>query len=59
MEQCNVAWPHTLRPTIRETTLLASHGLRAAEWKDQLSKGVQKLPDLRIEVQNGSFTELQ
>jgi hypothetical protein len=43
----------------RETSLKASHGLGAIEWKDQLSKGLQELPNLRIEVQNGTFTELQ
>jgi hypothetical protein len=48
-----------LRPDTRETTLNPSHGLGAVEWKDQLSKGIQILPDLRIEIQNGSFTELQ
>jgi hypothetical protein len=43
----------------RETTLNPSHGLGAREWKDQLSKGLQELPNLRIKVQNGTFTELQ
>jgi hypothetical protein len=48
-----------LRSDARETTLNPLHGLVASEWKDQLSKGLQELPNLRIEIQNGTFTEPQ
>jgi hypothetical protein len=48
-----------LNSDARETTLSNSHGVGAAKWKDMLSKGIQEIPNLPVNIQNGTFLELQ
>ena len=47
-----------LKPPLRETSLKQSHGLSVLDWSQQLSKGVQNLPNARIRIEGGTFAEL-
>ena len=48
----------TLDPSMRETSLKASHGLQIYDWGQDLSKGLSAIGNLQVRLTNGLFHEL-
>lgn len=42
----------------REATLSAKHGLRTGAWEQVLSRGIGKVLQLDVKIENGTYTEL-
>lgn len=46
------------RPAAREANLQPSHGLTVVNWQQTLAGGIRNIPDLRMNVAEGTFREL-